>query len=507
MLDLKELKKMKKSSTLEVKSAKLGLPKSIWSTYSAMANTDGGIIVLGVKETSEGFKVVGIEKPDLMIKEIWNVLNNKEKVSVNLLTNKDIFIQEVEGKSVIIINVIKADREYKPVFIDNNPLSGTYRRNYEGDYHVSKEEYLLMVRDSSYISQDMKVLDYMGLDVFNYGSVRSFRQRMRVVRPGHVWEELDDEDFLLRISAISLGKDGLRHPTGAGLLMFGDEYNIVREFNNYFLDYQERYDENTRWSHRIISSSGEWSGNVYDFYFKVYNQLIQDLKIPFKMERSVRIDDTDVHKALREVLLNAVSNADYYGRQGIVVIKDRLKITVANPGDFRIDIDEAKSGGVSDPRNATILKMFNLIDMGERSGSGIPSIMTTWRKRGWQEISITTTKDPDRTIVELPFFEENTGFCESLIVGDKLKKIGDKSKKSAIKGDNGPKIGDKKPKINSMTKDMIYRYLSEHGASSTLEIAVAIGLSVSRTRDYLREMVKDKSIKSVGANRNRYYEL
>ena len=58
-----------------------------------------------------------------------------------------------------------------------------------------------------------------------------------------------------------------------------------------------------------------------------------------------------------------------------------------------------------------------------------------------------------------------------------------------------------------MTKDMIYRYLSEHGASSTLEIAAAIGLSVSRTRDYLREMVKDKSIKSVGANRNRYYEL
>ena len=48
---------------------------------------------------------------------------------------------------------------------------------------------------------------------------------------------------------------------------------------------------------------------------------------------------------------------------------------------------------------------------------------------------------------------------------------------------------------------------AEHGASSTLEIATAIGLSVSRTRDYLREMVKDKSIKSVGANRNRYYEL
>ena len=46
-------------------------------------------------------------------------------------------------------------------------------------------------------------------------------------------------------------------------LMFGNEYDIVREFNAYFLDYQEQYDADTRWTDRIISSSGDWSGNVY----------------------------------------------------------------------------------------------------------------------------------------------------------------------------------------------------------------------------------------------------
>ena len=85
------------------------------------------------------------------------------------------------------------------------------------------------------------------------------------------------------------------------------------------------------------------------------------------------MDDTPLHQALREALANCLVNADYYGRQGIVIIKRHDGISFSNPGDFRIEIDAAKSGGISDPRNSTMLKMFNLIDIGERAGSGIPT--------------------------------------------------------------------------------------------------------------------------------------
>lgn len=190
--------------------------------------------------------------------------------------------------------------------------------------------------------------------------------------------------------------------------MFGNEYDIVREFNAYFLDYQEQYDADTRWTDRIISSSGDWSGNVYDFYFRVYNKLIQDIKVPFKMDGGVRVDDTTVHQALREALANCLVNADYYGRQGLVIIKKRDSITMANPGGFRIEIDATKSGGVSDPRNGTMLKMFNLIDIGERAGSGIPNIFRVWREQGWKEPVIVELSEPDRIILSLSLLKKES---------------------------------------------------------------------------------------------------
>lgn len=74
--------------------------------------------------------------------------------------------------------------------------------------------------------------------------------------------------------------------------MFGNEYDIVRQFPNYFLDYRAELDPAIRWTDRVFSSSGDWSGNIFDFYFRVYNKLKQSLTVPFKLSGVTRIDDT-----------------------------------------------------------------------------------------------------------------------------------------------------------------------------------------------------------------------
>ena len=106
--------------------------------------------------------------------------------------------------------------------------------------------------------------------------------------------------------------DGRIHLTLAGLVFFGDFNTITDELPNYFLDYRERLSGETRWSDRVCSGDGDWSGNIFDFYYKVIDRLTADVKRPFKLDKDLsRIDDTPIHASLRECLANALIHADY----------------------------------------------------------------------------------------------------------------------------------------------------------------------------------------------------
>ena len=492
MLDLSQLNKYKENNRLEAKKAQGGLPHSIWETYSAFANTFGGYILLGVVENADkSFSSVPLPSPEKLVVDFWNSVNNHSVVNVNILSDQNVQIVESGGNQIVVIEVPRADRHDKPVYMGVDPFAGTYRRNGEGDYRCTRDEVRAMMRDQADISQDARVMDTMTIDCLDMDTIRRYRQRMDNLRPGHVWSELAVEDFLHRIGAMARDTNGKLRPTAAGLLMFGHEYEIVREFPHYFLDYQEHdrsAAEDERWTDRIVSSSGDWSGNICDFYFRVYNRIAQDIKVPFKLKGADRIDDTSLHKALREALANALIHADYYDRRGLVIQKWPDKICFANPGAFRINVQEALVGGVSDPRNGSLIKMFNLINVGERAGSGLPSIRTVWQKQGWQEPEIVESFNPDRTTLVLP-----------LAANKVAEKNGDK--KVAAKS------GGKSSSIAEQRKNDILQYLTDTPEASSAQIADAIGLQVSRTKMYLTELIADGVVVAEGNSRARKYRL
>lgn len=408
-LSLDKLTTYKENSMLEVKSAQGGLPASLWESYSAFANSEGGVIVLGVKENKDGsFFVEGLPDAHKMMKDFWNTINNRQKISSNILTNNMAYTDSIDGKDVIVINIPRAERTSRPVYIGSDPRNGTYRRNGEGDYHCSLEEVSLMIRDSALVTDDNQLVTQFDDNIFCQETIRAYRNIFRLVRPKHLWNNEDDVMFMRRIGAVREDKtSGKFHPTIAGLLMFGYESDIMSFFPNYFLDYQENRNNGiyARWTDRITSQSGDWSGNVFDFILKVIPKLQADLKMPFMFKGNVRDEDTPLHKTIREATINMLTNADFYGRRGVVVQKGADGFKFENPGNMRISLSEALQNSASDPRNGVMMKMLALVEYGERAGSGLQGIFMTWESvfHCTPKLKVSSSGGIDRTILSLNF--------------------------------------------------------------------------------------------------------
>ncbi|MDO4198497.1 MAG: ATP-binding protein [Erysipelotrichaceae bacterium] len=465
----------KENINVEFKKAKGGLPKSVWETYSAFCNSDGGTIYLGIEENEKGRPVsakLTEKETDNLMKEFWATVNNPGKVSINILKEEDVYTDEYDNYPILIINVPKALREFRPVYIDNNINTGTYKRNNEGDYHCTAAEIRAMLRDASDKPQDLLCLQELGLDTLCEETVQSYRNRFSVLHPDHAFLNKSNEEFLEFIGAIRKDLNGVFHPTRAGLLMFGYAYKIVYEFPEYFLDYEEHHseDENIRWSDRLNSDSGQWSGNLFDFYTKVTARLSSDIKSSFRINDTIRNDDNELHILYREALCNAMSNADFYLSQGLVVQSYENRIEFSNPGSLRISLKDAYKEGVSDARNKTILKMFNLIGVGERAGSGIPTIINICKKYNLPSPEYELLNSPDRVRLTLYL----------------------SSSKESDKGDK---------------RTRIMKYMEQHKECKAKDIAEALNLSVSTVKKELYGMLEEELIEANGIIKDRKYSL
>ncbi len=311
------------------------------------------------------------------------------------------------GKKVVVVHVPRASRRHRPVYVGQNPLEGTYRRNFEGDYKCRPDEVGRMLADQSEEALDSRIVEGFGTADLDPASVQQYRQRFSARSPGHPWLAEEESSFLEKLGAWR--KDRLSAQEGltvAGLVMFGKDEAIhdpaaVPEFH---LDYRERLsdDPEVRWTDRL-TFDGTWVCNVFQFYQRVVVRLTADLKMPFQLQPDLsRKDDTIVHEAVREALVNALIHADYRGQGGVIAEKYRDRLEFSNPGTLLLDIEQILRGGVSECRNKTLQKMFALLGYGEKAGSGFDKIRRGWAAQQWRLPSIEETFRPDRVRLVLP---------------------------------------------------------------------------------------------------------
>ncbi len=377
---------------LECKAAESETPKSVYETYSSFANTNGGTILLGIHEDKKAstpekrFTIIGVTKKDKIITDFWNTINNN-KISANILSDDQVYPLEIDGKEIIVIEIPRADYRTRPVYVGENPFKGSYKRNHEGDYHCAPYEVNGMLRDQNANGNDGLLLENYTMDDIDLETLHRYRNRFRVVNEDSVWNDLPDQEFLEMLGGYRHDRvkkaDGL---TMAGLLMFGKGLPIRDVFDMISMDYREEttVSFDVRWNDRL-TYDGTWENNLYTFLQKVMPKLTSDFPRPFKMEGVLREDDTPLHKACREALVNMIIHADFQGEGALKVIKRSDKLEFTNPGVLKIPKEQIYKGGVSRARNPRMQAMLRMIGYGDSIGSGFPTILKVWKEKGWDK--------------------------------------------------------------------------------------------------------------------------
>lgn len=391
MQELKQLIHKGEKVDVECKKAENSVPKSVYESYSAFANTKGGYIILGVKEDKtkknmgERFIIQGIGNPEKQKEDFWNTINGS-KVNVNILKDENVYVVEEDGICLIVIRVPRADFNIRPVYIGENPYKGTYKRNHEGDYHATEHEVRGMIRDQNPEGNDNMIVEYYAMDDIDKETLRKYRQIFEIRNDGHVWNSLDDKIFLEKLGGYRKDRrTGVEGLTLAGLMMFGTGQAIREKFDNVFMDYRNEstVTADIRWNDRI-TYDGTWENNLFNFFMKVTPKLTEDLKKPFKLEGMQRIDETPVHKAVREAFVNLIIHADYLMDAGTLkVIKKSDEFEFTNPGILKLPLEDIYRGGNSKSRNPHMQTMLRMVGFGDNAGSGFPTILDTWKKEGW----------------------------------------------------------------------------------------------------------------------------
>lgn len=426
-----ELMRDKESTEVEFKSAKGGLPKSFWETYSAFANTHGGTIVLGVKEKDDIYTLNHLTdaEVDKMQKDFWSNVHNKNTVNACLLKNSDVQVAEIEGAKVILFHIPQAQRDQRPIHCTQDAFNGTFRRNHEGDYLCSNAEVRRMFADADVTRPaDGRVLKNYSWDDIDMPSFEQYRRLFAMARPSHPWHTLSNDELMRKLGGYrkdrETGEEGF---TLAGLLMFGKYEAIVDQScaPRFFPDYKEIPADTTtmRWMDRVCPD-GTWEANLFQFYRRVLPKLQQVIPTPFQLEGNQRRDETPAHEAIREAFANLCVHADYSEDSSLMVNLYPHRIVFSNPGTMLISKRQYYQGGESVCRNMSLQQMFMMIGSAEKAGSGVDKIMKGWETLNWKRPYPVEKAQPNKVELIMPL----ESLLDEKVLSELDRTFGDKIK-------------------------------------------------------------------------------
>lgn len=379
---LRDLNLLGEMVQVECKESHWQLPKDVWETVSAFANTSGGTILLGVAERRGGFEVVGMLEVEKQQHDLATGLRDVLNMPIAALIRAHQVPVAGEARVVLSIYIPEALRYQKPVYVRKAGLDkGCYRRVGGEDMPCTEDDLARFFQDRTLISPDMIPVPLARRDELDPAQIRAFRQLLLTQDPTSRVLGYDDDALLEAYGA--LVRDGGRWQlTLAGVLLFGTPELIRRCFPAFLVDVIEI--EGVQW----VSSPTErgaartFQGPLLELARDVLRVLRQEIPERFALtpgEAQRMADPMTV--ALREALHNVLMHQDYRIHRPTQIRRFANRLEIENPGASLKDPDRLGDPG-SELRNPRIAEMFYDIGWVERKGTGIRAMQEAMETLG-----------------------------------------------------------------------------------------------------------------------------
>ena len=318
---------------------KLQMIDDIYKEVIAFANTDGGVIYLGIDDKGN---LVGIDNVDETYTRLTNGIRDAIAPDVTM------FVRYIlQDNKVIRIEV--GEGSFKPYYLKSKGMkpTGVYVRQGASSVQASPEQIRQMIKES---------------DGDNYEDLRSLDQELSFQAAKNAFERYGVEFSTEKYRALGITQNDIF--TNLALLLSDQCHHTTKiavfkdEFCTEFRD------------------SREFGGSVFKQFEDTINYLALCNKTVSTIKGVIRTDKKDYpEEAIREALLNALVHRDYSFSGSVIINVNDTKMEFISLGGLLPGLStEDIRIGVSQPRNKKLAEVFHRLRLIESYGTGIRRI-------------------------------------------------------------------------------------------------------------------------------------
>ena len=320
---------------------KLQFTDELYKEVIAFANTDGGVIYIGIDNNGNA---VGIDNVDENYTRMTNGIRDAIMPDVTMFVKYT--IQENR-----VVRITVGEGSYKPYYLKSKGLkpNGVFVRQGASSVSASPEQIRAMIKES---------------DGDTFESMRSMEQVLTFKSAKEAFKRYNIEFSKTKYRALGITTQADELYSNLALIISDQCAHTTKVA--VFAD-----EENTK-----FRDSKEFGGSIFEQLDNTYAYLTLCNKTVATFKGLERIEKVDYpEEALREALLNALVHRDYSFSGSIIInVNDKemefISIGGLLPGLLPDDI----RSGISQPRNKNLADIFYRLHLIESYGTGIRKI-------------------------------------------------------------------------------------------------------------------------------------